>query len=635
MIMKKILYIISLAGILSFGLTACKDYLDINESPNSVSSTVPTPDQRLQSIQMQFVDCYESSGTRGSWFTQNTMRTYSASNSNWRLQNWDPQIGSATWPYQAWFVYCACNLEPLIEKATAEEAWNYVGAAQLIHAWGFMTMLDVYGEMPYTDAMSSSITPKYDDGKTIYFGCMDMLDKAIENLSKTQPATATSLASGDCWNGGDINKWLKLAYGLKARWLNQISKKASYSPDAVLAALEKAPQSNADNTVMNYINSDDSNKSGLRALQNQNIGGTVNRIPKFYKDLLTNEFPGGSGVKDPRLTRLVPSAQYLVNGVLTYKVSEAVNMQSDVVKNGPVTYDVYALKMNANGGKLFTDNKLTTSKTSEDKSNSKEFADFWYNAACQDNSDPRYGDSVYVSLYAECLSWVKDGDDRYKSCNYNGMSADASRTGKGQVISTGTFYTRADAPGHLVCYPEMCFIKAEAYFRKGDKASALNAYKAGIRAHMELMNEKLIQWDQSHVGCEVIPSSEIDAFMSSAAVAQTPDQLTMSKIMQQKYIACSYSIVNWNDMRRFNYSAGNINDYGVIYPGYDRPSSFNTNSATHFTSTNPKDDRYYIRRLQQCSHEVNYNIDNLKASNSEATLNTINSLPVWWDTKDE
>jgi len=88
-------------------------------------------------------------------------------------------------------------------------------------------------------------------------------------------------------------------------------------------------------------------------------------------------------------------------------------------------------------------------------------------------------------------------------------------------------------------------------------------------------------------------------------------------------------------MRRFNYSAGNIKDFGVVYPDFKRPFEFDSESATHFTeNTDPNNERYWIRRLQQCSIEVNYNSENLQKSNAEATLPTVNSLPVWWDTAD-
>ncbi|MBP1614632.1 MAG: hypothetical protein H6Q13_2080 [Bacteroidetes bacterium] len=618
--MKKIIYL-CLGIITAFTLNACSGYLDINESPDDVSNTVPEPSLRLRSIQTQFVDCYESSGTRGSWITQNVVKTAGTASNDY-LVKWDPQIGSMTWPYQAWFIYTANNIPDLLTKAEGEQAWHYMGAAKLIYAWGFMTMLDLYGEMPFTEALGTDITPAYDDGETIYKGCMAALEEAITYFDMVQPSTAPALSDGDIWNGGDVAKWKKLAYGLKARWLLNCSKKSSFDPDKVLEALNNAAQSNTDNTIMNYSNSVETQESGLRALQNQNIGTTSTRTPKFYMDLLTNTFDGGSAVEDPRTDLLVPSAQFHnAMGQLEYRRTAAVDLQSDIRKNsGPVSFDIWdsSKKSNKNmaGVTLLTPTNI------------------WYSST---KLDSRKGDSIYVSYYSECLSWVVDNeynnskDDRYLAVRYNGVKSESEKANS-QVTSTGTFYTRGDAPGHLLCYPEICFMKAECYFRKGEKAQALTEYKKGIRAHMELMNEKLAKYDQSIFGKQVISEEKIAAFLTSAAVAQSATELTMAKIMQQKFIACSYSLQNWNDMRRFNYSAGNIKDFGVVYPGYARPAEFDATSAAHFTSTDPNNERYWMRRFQQCSIEVNYNSEEFQKSNEEALKKTINSLPVWWDT---
>lgn len=607
--MKKIIYIC--LGLLLIGMSACNDYLDINDNPDNPNNTVPTPDLRLRGIMQNFVDSYESSGTRGCWFTGNIGKSYGTAYNDYLIK-WDPQSASTTWPYQAWFIYTAANLKPLIEKATAEEAWSYVGAAKLIHAWGFMTMTDVYGEMPYTEALTNVITPKYDNGETIFYGCLAMLDEAIAEFQKDQPATATSFASGDLWNGGDKDKWLKLAYGLKARWLNNLSKKSIYDPDAILAALDKAPKNNSESTIMRYANSANEDESAIRALQHQNLSNTTSRITKWYLDLLTNTYTGGSGIVDPRTDLLVPSGQYLINNELKYVRAVGVDfIKSDIrTKSGPVAFDIYSRTEDING------KPLGSTK------------DIWYNAT---QLVDRKGDSIYTPIYSELLSWIKASpgdakDDRYIANRYNGKTA--------QIISTGTFYTRADAPGHLLAYPEMCFIKAEVLFRKGDKGGALTAYKDGIRAHMELMNDKLKDYDQTVFGKQVIPATAIDDFLKSAAVAQSAGELTMAKIMQQKFIACSYSLQNWNDMRRFNYSAGNIKDFGVVYIDFDRPYEFNSSSKTHFPTDDPKNERYWIRRFQHCTIETGYNSENHAASNPEAKLPTVNSLPVWWDTAD-
>ena len=630
--MKKFIYpFITLLILISF--TSCKDWLDVNDNPSVANDEVPTPDLRLRSIQMQFVDAYESSGTRASWITQNITKT-GGNTFNDLIARWNIQLASTTWPYQSWFVYTAGNLNPLIKKATEEEAWHYVGAAQLIHAWGFMLMADMYGEMPYTEALTGEITPVYDDGKTIFYGSLEMLEEAIKNLSKDQPVSATPLADGDIWNGGDQDKWLKLAYGLKARWLNNLTKKSFYDPDEVLQALDQAAQSVSDNTVMRYINSASSDRAGsLAALQYGNVGNTTSRMSKWYTDLLTNTFSEGSEVMDPRATRIIPSAEFTnADGKKEWRLSEGVDMiHSDIrTKGGPVPYELMATRADAS-----TSHPSGYVRGSGAERNDPSYLNRWYTTS---NTAERLGDSVYIPVYSDRLDWIVDytdnTNDNYLASRYNGITEENPNFNEStpNINSTGSFYIRADAPAHLVCYHEMCFIRAEVLFRKGDRGGALDAYKDGIRAHMEAMNEKLRDYPQVY-GKQIISEEEITTFLNSEAVAQDPSELTMAKIMQQKQIAMSFTVQNWNDMRRFNYSVPHP-EFGVVYPDFGRPYEFDAAAAECYPTNNPNDVRYWPRRIQQCSHEINYNSENWLASNPEANQRTIISYPVWWDTEE-
>ncbi|MEZ4997070.1 MAG: hypothetical protein R2758_06280 [Bacteroidales bacterium] len=103
----------------------------------------------------------------------------------------------------------------------------------------------------------------------------------------------------------------------------------------------------------------------------------------------------------------------------------------------------------------------------------------------------------------------------------------------------------------------------------------------------------------------------------------------MADIIQQKIIALGFNMQNWNDMRRFNYSAGNIGSLGVVYRDYKRPYEF---SATNImTGAGPSDLTYWFRRFNHSTHESNYNNTQLMASNPLAMQDAIWSDPVWWD----
>ncbi len=177
-----------------------------------------------------------------------------------------------------------------------------------------MMMLDIHGEMPYTEAMTGKYNPAYDKGDVIYQGCMADLDKAIEYFSKTQEAGAPALSEGDTWNGGDVAKWIKLCYGLKARYLLQVSKKSIFDPAAILTALQNAPQSNDDNIIMKHFNvlGDATNFTVADPYQANTTWdaaayGATQRATRWYANLLTNSFTGGSGVIDPRMPKLLPA----------------------------------------------------------------------------------------------------------------------------------------------------------------------------------------------------------------------------------------------------------------------------------------------------------------------------------------
>jgi hypothetical protein len=186
----------------------------------------------------------------------------------------------------------------------------------------------------------------------------------------------------------------------------------------------------------------------------------------------------------------------------------------------------------------------------------------------------------------------------------------------------------------------MCFIKAEVYMRKGDAASAYTAYRAGIQAHLDIMQAKLTLWKaggyNKNAAGVTIPDMEpmdqaaINTYLTSNAVAQGAGSLTMSDIMLQKYIAMGCSIENWNDMRRFNFSAGNIGSFGVVYPGYQRGPLFT--GQAQLTGSSPTDPRYWMRRwMLPPTYEINYNSVHTLALNPHAADPNIWSMPIWWD----
>ena len=615
-------------GVLALSLTSCNDWLDVNVDPDSPSAESTTYDQRLAHIQF-----YTNSGLQfGAWRTTMGMGdwTRSASNGGTYMQAsyWHPVDGQVTTVYQWWFVGAYANVPDMIAKAEAAENWQFAGAGYLIKAYGFMAMTDLHGEMPYTQAVAEPATPEYDTGKTIYLGCFECIDKAIELLEKgrSQDPALPTLAAGDWWNKGDLNKWIKLAYMLKARWINKLNKKGAgsyldgkYDADEILRCLDKAMQSNADNTIVNHTDDNGPTHdvlgwdepvdySPLFSVSGMNSGYMPT---KMLYDNLTNF--AGKGVEDPRADHILPWA-YSPNRSETGIDAQGIKWNGHWRRTLGVDM---ASDINSQGGPL---RAMFNTETNS-----------WYiNSA----NEARLGDTVYIEGTSDCKGYFANPSILY--CR--------AGSGKFESAESGTFYTRVSSPTYIGTYAECCFIRAEVLFKKGDKAGAYEAYKKGIKASCELMNEKLKVWIAEDASLAECPSftpmsdDEINNFLNNGIGTQ--GELTMGHILTQKRLALMFSYEIWNDMRRYDFDSNMF--FGWSIPAYH----YKVAAAMQAI---PEGKQY--RRWRQCSHEYNYNSKNLQAigaqvpgarmTDSEGNEVMWNrqddawTIPVWWDSNQE
>ena len=638
--MKKILNSLLIMLIL-LGSTSCSEWLDVNTDPNNPNENSAAVDIRLPWIQNYYLYAWGSASMRASTAAGIYTQT-STTSANGTLASWNPYQSICTTAYQHWYLGGFVNIKPLMVNAEEQGAYHYLGAAYALRAMGTFIMLDLHGELPLSEANVSGIfAPKYDDGKTIYESCMADLDKAIEYLGMTQETSAPALSAGDAWNGGSVDKWIKLCYGLKARYLLQVSKKSIYDGDAVLAALANAPKANADNSyeVNTNIKGDTQftfDSYNPSHIWNSLAWGATQRATRWYRNLLDNSYTGGSNVIDPRMDRLLPSIMTNVvadseGKVLSndWRVDVGVdNMNSDVRVNGGPIMAAYAAKS--------TD---ITYSISDASARAKFVADIPASRVSVKGNDVkvtypigafyinstnylRAGDTVYVNM----RSWGVDSYGKLPEDTY-----DYANPAAGAVSASGTFYSRPDSDLDILTYSEMCFIKAEVYLRKGDKASAHAAYIAGIKGNFDRMQTRFKEWgttNPNHPFIQPMDEADIAAYMASAAVVQNAANLTISEIIKQKIIALGPNLQVWNDMRRLNYSGGD-SKLGNAYIDYKRPADFT--ATNKITGGSPSDVTYWLRRFSQSTHESNYNNTNLLASHPHAMQDDIWCQPVWWD----
>ena len=611
-------------------LTSCNDWLDINSNPNSPSDASASYYQNLSHCQFYTNSAYMFAAFRtgmamGDYTMNSTTSTYGGASC------WTPAIGWVTTPYQWFFVGAGSNLQGMYEKAMAAGAYHYAGAAQFLKAYGFMLMTDLYGEMPFTEALGENALPAYDTGKTIYLGCFDLIDEAIDLFQRQQADGAQPLVAGDSWNQGDAGKWLKMCYLMKARWINKLTKKGTgsykdgkYDAATILDCLSKALQSNADNTIINHLDGNSSSHDVLGWDEPVDYaplysvwGMNSNYYPtKMLVDNLTNF--DGKGIEDPRADHMIPWA-YFAGGtpsIPDYVAGQPIKITGKWRRSAGV--DMHTL-IRTNGAPYST--SYSVSKGG------------WY---C--DNDKRKGDTIFVQTTSSSKGYAANVDLLYRRLK-----------GDDRSKQSGIFINRVSAPGYVAIYPEACFIKAEVLFRQGNKAEAYAAYKEGTKASIELMNDKLKAWVAEDAGLNDCPSftpmqqADIDNYLNGAL--GTANDLTLAKIMTQKRLALQCSVEIFNDMRRLDYETGCVLNWEV-------PAEYtaNTNLQQDYIPLGKG-----LRRWRQCSHEFNYNVKNLQAIGSqvpgaESLMDYVEagtsspcwnrhkltwSIPVWWDSTQE
>jgi len=659
--MKSLKYIL-LGSLFILAASSCKKWLDVNTDPDNPNNQSVLIQNRLPWIEHFYqysagVTNYRTSCIAGVYYTN-------SANPNTFSTTWQCTNANSTTSYQTWFVEVSSNLVDLYNSAQKQGAYHYMAAADVFHALGYMEMLDLYGEMPYTEAGTGNPSPKPDDGKTIFNGCMAKLNEAISLFSKTQEPGTPAFAAGDLWGSGDVNKWIKACWGLKARYFLKLSKKTDlYNADSILNCLSKGPQSIGDNLVgPGYNNSTVTDYLiGDPVVTNGNFdyvayGSTV-RISQYHYNLLTNM--RNAGVTDPRMTKIVPAsmANVQLDGsgrVSSYTWNRSIGVDSYNPQNSSAPLSI-ANRL-VKGGATSIANTSYAAANTPVKYTIADATDRANFIAAQVAAGRPYtvsGNDVTVtykqgSIFVNSTNYLLAGDTAYVTMRSSAIATSgipaqgqndvnwyptAVAYTAGVVGSTGSFQVRPVSDQEILTFHEMCFIKAEVYMRKGDPANAYTAYIAGIQAHINMMQAKLTSWQGTYgtTNPDMTPmnSTAISTYLASAAVAGAGN-LTMADIMLQKYIAMGCSIENWNDMRRFNFSAGNVGSFGVVYPSYQRGPLFT--GGTQLSGTAPADPRYWIRRYALPPvYEINYNSVNTLALNAHAADPNIWSMPIWWD----
>lgn len=304
---KRFVLSIVVAGSL-LAMQGCKKgYFDLNENPNLVT-TPSLPTLLTTATHKTGINNYNVGGIT-SVYTQ-YLANPSASAASDTYQELD-QSGTFDALY-----FAMADISDLKKAAIAQSTTEYLGVANALLAYHLGLATDLWGDVPWSEAFFlQTLTPKYDKQEDLYNVGLALLDSAILQLQKTDNVIKLAAAS-DLIHGGDRTKWLKTAYMLKARMLLKVSKTAQYNRAAVLAAVDNAYKSNADD-------------AGMASFQLRNPWAQVARnnasltLGGWLSEQFVDHLNGVTyGVFDPRIRKLTDPT---VNGTFIGTVNGAGN----------------------------------------------------------------------------------------------------------------------------------------------------------------------------------------------------------------------------------------------------------------------------------------------------------------------
>ena len=180
--------------------------LDQTENPSSVNANLLVPEYAFNYIQLQLPGFVNSTND----FTQRVTRQMAMTGGSTYDNAFAPVNFTGHWST----AYTLLNAIKVMEPKAVEGNQNYIlGASKVIRCYVLMTLVDVYGDIPYTEALqgSANITPHFDNGADVYAGILTELDEAIATLQLTNSGVVTDLYYSS------QAQWITLANTLKLK----------------------------------------------------------------------------------------------------------------------------------------------------------------------------------------------------------------------------------------------------------------------------------------------------------------------------------------------------------------------------------------------------------------------------------
>lgn len=233
--MKKLVAIISLVLLFS----SCDKFLDINENPNYPTDV--SDELLLTSSIAAVTNVYAADwGLIGSYWSQHWAQNNTSSQYKiYESYSISSNTGAIEDSYRTMFVDGLSDNEIFLKKVEANENWGAYLMGAVIKAYGFQYLVDMYGNVPYSEAFlgAEKLNPLVDKGDKVYEAIYTLLKTALaKDVSEFVPE---NYELNDIIFGGNIDDWAAFGQSLRLRiLLRQFDANTSFATTEITELLD-------------------------------------------------------------------------------------------------------------------------------------------------------------------------------------------------------------------------------------------------------------------------------------------------------------------------------------------------------------------------------------------------------------
>lgn len=522
---KSIIAALALSTAVAF--SSCEDYLDVNtnvDGPAEIEASL-----YLAGITQVYNEVYfdlRAAAPLAQMFGTSSYTTFAS-----HSYSSGSDAGGQIWRMVYWTH--GMNLENMINQSVEAENWTLAGMGMAMKAFDWDMLTKYHGECPMKEAyVPGQLSHSYDSQEEIMAQAREWAYKAIEYLEMQDNTNyGKKLSDNDFIYQGNPEKWKKFAYSVIVRDLAALTNKNDFNSkyaQELVDCYAKAINSSDDDATVSVPGpgatapyADYNNFWGV-------YRGNLTRS-YFQHDYAVQVMTGAVRKYDETTGDLIPVEN---NTYFPYELMDE-QIVCDTLYNLPGHFDPrMAVKL-----ATVDDNEFTNMENADSIKARRYFGSTFTSYAGPIGSAP----SVY-------------GRNAVGSTTYDGA---------------GRWIFRDNAPYILMTAAEIHFCAAEAYFKMGRKADALDSFKKGIKEDLAFTAKYITPGKEGSIAggdkITVKMFNELaEDYLAGPFVNLTQDKLTLSHIMMQKFVALYPwgAMEGWVDQRKYMYDI----DYKGEYP---------------------------------------------------------------------